>query len=524
MFRRLPVFQCQESSLVVLAAAMIQAIETQDGQKVLDKALGIPDDDENTSQLPNGEFRLPSGYTYFGQFVDHDITFDPVSSLQRQNDPDALVDFRTPRFDLDSVYGKGPSDDPYAYQSDLRLLEGGALGPGDRNDLPRASNGRAIIGDPRNDENKIVSQLHATFLRLHNRVVDWVAQNEPRLADTPNNHFKRAQQIVRWHYQWVVVHDFLRRIVGDDPYNPEDGMVAQILGPERYTTAGSEEHIVRPHLLFYHWRNKPYIPIEFSVAAYRYGHSMARPSYHINQFLMANRPEPSPVPGLEGVIAQRIPFFTQSEGPRDSMNGFAPIPGQWGVDWSFLLPMGGETNLPQPSYKIDTVLVHPLGSLPDRVAHAEDLVPGFPPQVAQSLAFRNLLRGLRLGLPGGEHVAHAMGVTPDPKAAIDSAALQTAIDSFGITQQMVEATVADLDGKTPLWYYILKEAALLDGAHLGPVGARIVAEVLIGLLWGDPLSYLSVQPDWTPFLPRCDGTAEGPYTLADLVKFAVGTD
>jgi hypothetical protein len=523
MFRRLPVFQCQPASLVVLAAAMIQELETEAGQTVLDKALGVADDDENTSRLSNGEFRLPAGYTYFGQFVDHDITFDPVSSLHRQNDPDALVDFRTPRFDLDSVYGKGPADDPFAYEDGLKLLEGNPLGPGDRRDLPRATNGRAIIGDPRNDENKIVSQLQATFLRLHNRVLDWVAENEPSLAATPDNHFKRAQQIVRWHYQWVVIQDFLRRIIGDDPSTPDQGMVADILRPEAYQTGGGEELAIRPRLLFYHWRRQPYIPVEFSVAAYRYGHSMARPSYHINQFLFENRPEPEDVPGLVGVSAQRIPFFTQSDGPRDSMNGFAPIPEQWGVDWSFLLSLGKEPNLPQPSYKIDTSLVHPLGALPDRVAKAESLVPGFPPQIAQSLAFRNLLRGLRLGLPGGEHVARAMGVAPDPRIRIDADTLKTATDSFGITQQQVDDTVADLTGKTPLWYYILKEGELREGAHLGPVGGRIVAEVLIGLLSGDPLSYLSVQPDWAPFLPRRDGSAEGSYTLADLVAFAAGS-
>ena len=122
MFRRLPVFQCEEASLVVLAAAMIQGFEMDGAQKFLDKPLGVEDEDENTSRLSNGEFRLPSGYTYFGQFVDHDITFDPVSSLHRQNDPDALVDFRTPRFDLDSVYGKGPSDDPFAYEDGLKQV------------------------------------------------------------------------------------------------------------------------------------------------------------------------------------------------------------------------------------------------------------------------------------------------------------------------------------------------------------------------------------------------------------------
>ena len=105
---------------------------------------------------------IPAGYTYLGQFIDHDITFDPTSTLQRVNDPDALVDFRSPRFDLDSIYGSGPIDEPFQYQrgtSGMRMLLG-QNASGDR-DLPRNTEGTALIGDPRNDENTIVSQMHA---------------------------------------------------------------------------------------------------------------------------------------------------------------------------------------------------------------------------------------------------------------------------------------------------------------------------------------------------------------------------
>ena len=125
------------------------------------------------------ESGIPAVYTYLGQFIDHDLTFDPASSLQQQDDPDGLVDFRTPRFDLDNVYGKGPDDAPYLYHADNtfilgRKLTGAASNPNAR-DLPRSrpddkdpddsaqedlnNPRRAIIGDPRNDENLIVSQL-----------------------------------------------------------------------------------------------------------------------------------------------------------------------------------------------------------------------------------------------------------------------------------------------------------------------------------------------------------------------------
>ena len=160
------------------------------------------DDEENAG--------IPAGYTYLGQFIDHDITFDPASSLQQQNDPDALVDFRTPRLDLDSLYGRGPDDQPYMYDGNKFRL-GRPLFENDQatkaRDLPRFNdpndpNGarRALIGDKRNDENVIVSQLHAAMLQFHNKLVD---------DRIPTATFREIQQQVRWHYQWIVVNDFL---------------------------------------------------------------------------------------------------------------------------------------------------------------------------------------------------------------------------------------------------------------------------------------------------------------------------
>src|SRR5450432_1903707 len=124
-----------------------------------------PDDEENTGNTHHKG--ISSGYTYLGQFIDHDITFDPASSLQKQNDPNSLEDFRTPRFDLDSLYGRGPDDQPYLYADGRSFILGptlsGAAANPNAKDLPRsqpAGNAqRAIIGDPRNDENVIISQL-----------------------------------------------------------------------------------------------------------------------------------------------------------------------------------------------------------------------------------------------------------------------------------------------------------------------------------------------------------------------------
>ena len=155
--------------------------------------------------------RISAGFTYLGQFIDHDITFDPTSQLQKVNDPDALVNFRTPRLDLDSLYGAGPADQPYLYEWWTGDDRGIKLLVGD-DDLPRNDQDRALIGDPRNDENLILAQLHLLFIRFHNRVVDHVRDDR---GLTGAELLAEAQRIVRWHFQWIVGHDFLRRVLGD---------------------------------------------------------------------------------------------------------------------------------------------------------------------------------------------------------------------------------------------------------------------------------------------------------------------
>src|SRR5262249_29573125 len=195
--------------------------------------------------------------------------FDPSSSLQRQNDPDALVDFRTPRFDLDSVYGRGPQDQPYLYDTAddgprCFLLGTELTGQGVGHDLtafdlPRsaASQARAIIGDPRNDENVIVSQLQGLFLRFHNYVA----------RQMRNCTFEDVQREVRFHYQWLVLHDFLPKVVSGD--------VLRDVLPHHHHNSNVRLH--PPKLEFYQPKQDLFMPLEFSAAAYRFGHSMLRP-------------------------------------------------------------------------------------------------------------------------------------------------------------------------------------------------------------------------------------------------------
>jgi len=371
MFRNLPVFeladeQQRDAELEALAASMVQEDEP-------DKSLDAEDDDQNED--------IPAGYTYLGQFIDHDITFDPISSLRRQNDPDGLVDFRTPRFDLDSVFGRGPADQPFLYQSDdkAKLALGRPVDKGSGQgafDLIRLGD-TAVIGDPRNDENLIVSQLQSVFLRFHNAVVDHVRQDGA--FSEPDDILKEAQRLVRWHYQWIVVHDFLRNhIVGpdivDDILQPTTYTVAQLpagtANPDSEPIGPVSVSVTRAALRFYKFENDPFMPVEFSAAAYRFGHSMVRPSYFFNDFVRGFT-EPN-----------RTPIFSDDPDPLANLNGFRALPDDWGFDWKYFFATDETPHLPQPSYRIDDELVHPLGTLP-----GEPPAPGF-----RSLARRNLQR------------------------------------------------------------------------------------------------------------------------------------
>ncbi len=482
MFRNVPVPEYRAEDVAALAATMIAPVDPRDDEPL--RAAEPPDHRENPS--------IPAGYTYLGQFVDHDVTFDPVSSLQRQNDPDGLHDLRTPSLDLDCLYGRGPADQPYLYRNGFLPAPHPALGfdqrgvtflPGaEPGDLPRNSEGRALIGDPRNDENVIVSQLHVTFLRFHNRMVERVFEEH---GLTGQDLFAEAQRLVRWHYQWVVVHDFLPRIVDGDPGDGstrDSGVVGDVLRAETYATSGGGTgRFHRPELRFYHWHVQPFLPVEFSVAAYRYGHSAVRPSYVINDAVHRQRG------------GRRVPILAASGDPRASLRGFRPLPDHWGVEWKYFFDV--DANLPpQRGFRIDTHLSAPLGGLP--------WLPEMP-----SLAQRNLVRGLRMGLPSGQGVARAMGIAPLPDADL----------GFGGGANGARRA-RGFASNAPLWFYVLREAELLAGGrHLGPVGGRIVAEVLVGLVAGDPASWINVEPDWRPPL-ACNGR----FGMPELIRFASG--
>lgn len=435
-----------------------------------------------------GNSRIPAGFTYLGQFVDHDITLDLTSIGEKQADPQATENFRTPALDLDSIYGLGPDGSRQLYARNSADESGKTPGPkfligktinvalggvtGDhRNDLPRSPEGFALIGDHRNDENLLVAQTHLAMLKFHNKVCDRIAGGGKSASQV----FAEARQIVTWHYQWMVLHDFVERLT-------EPGIVARILHEGRR---------------FYRFRKLPYMPVEFSGAVYRLGHSMVRQAYSHNRIFTGG-----------GVTIATLDLLFQFTGLSGQIVGdLAPNPpagplplpvlsSNWIIDWRRFYdfaPTANPAGVPLGvTRKIDPFVVPELHTLPGG---------------GGSLPFRNLRRGVMLGLPSGQDVASAMNIrkplTPEE------------------ISQGTDGAVAkkhNLHTQTPLWYYILKEAQVRGGGErLGPVGATLLAEVFIGLVHGDHQSYLWQRgPSWKPDLPS---QKAGTFTMADLLRF-----
>ncbi len=382
------------------------------------------------------ESRTPAGFTFFGQFVDHDITLDTSSSLDQQSDPAAIRNMRTPTLELDSVYGAGPEASMHLYDQEHegRLLTGTEENP---DDLPRNRQGIALIGDPRNDENGIISQLHLAFLRFHNVVLELVEEGKVPGIRYFDDDFQEAQRLVRWHYQWIIVNEYLPLII--------DPRVLRSIDQNGLTLYSG---------------HTPFIPVEFAVAAFRFGHSQVRNRYRLSP----------------GRVVQLFPP------PFDKvLTSFAPVPEENVIDWSFFFDITNRT--PQGGRVIDAKVVRELFQLP--------FVPEGSPD---SLPLRNLLRGQTFSLPSGEMVAHRMNVEP-------------------LTPEQLGT---DLE-QHPLWFYLLKEAETGREDRLGLVGGRIVAETLIGLMHCDPQSFASVAPNWRPTLPA---RRPGTFTMADLLNIA----
>jgi hypothetical protein len=470
------------------------------------KAL-IVDPTINGNPTPTDEYgsnpdnpTMTAGSTFVGQFIDHDITFDQTSQLGVPQNPLTSPNTRTPALDLDSVFGGGPGLRPDLYVPD----RDGTVGPrlkigtgGVHEDIPRLSNGdgtySALLGDPRNDENVMIAGLHCAHILFYNRVLDQLgnldldafptAQNN---QGTPYDAFLQARQVTLWHYQWLLVNEHLPQIAGSQILNDVLHNGNRFYAPPQ---------------------GDAFMPIEFGAAAYRFGHSMVRPSYRAN-FTSGSGDSTNPsADPFFGLVFD--PTQANFNGPiasdRDDLLGGFPAARRY-IGWQTFFDLGdGQV---KNNKRVDPIISSVLFTLPEpAIAPHTQTTPTVLPQ-------RNLLRQLTWGLPSGQAIAQTMGV--DSLGSADLADIASVYRPFGTS--------------TPLWYYLLAEAkTAADGLHLGPVGGRIVAETLIGLLRADPTSYLAVAPDFRPFLgtdltlgptPNPNIAGDRTYTRAHFLYYA----
>lgn len=375
-------------------------------------------DCEDIDDSPESLGETAAGWPIFGQFVAHDITADR-SILRSQANTAKLRNARSPQLNLECLYGDGPTGHPFLYRRDdpAKFLLGS-----DGTDVQRNAEGIAVIGDPRNDSHMLMSQLHLAMLKAHNAFVD-----ETRRAGEANDRvFDEAARQLRWHYQWIILNEFLPAVVGPT-------LVDQVLrdGPRWFRPA-----------------HGAFIPLEFADAAYRYGHAQIRNRYRLN------------------LHTDPVPLFPD-------LLGFRAVPREHTVDWTLFFDAPGATSV-QRSKRIDGKLVRALIALPLAVTGECEI------DDHHSLAVRDLQRGQGVGLPSGEAVARHLGIAP-------LASKEVGIASTG------------WHGETPLRYYILREADAFTGGHrLGPVGGRIVTEVLVGLIDADATSFRQNSRDWRP--------------------------
>ena len=382
-------------------------------------------------------FAIDAGYTYFGQFVDHDVTLDATTPRVPGS----------PLLDLDSLYGLGPRPGSPLYGHGPEPLHGARLRLGGRRDtelalaredLPRDDAGHALIGDKRNDENLIVSQLHLLFIRFHNRMVEQVATPGMPVIRV----FQEARRLVCWHYQWLIVNDFLPKVAGSP------AVQAALAGELAVKAVGRD----------------------FASAAYRFGHSMVREDYKLND-------------------GPSVPLFRtrgSNPDPARTLAGGRRLPADLVIDWKHFFRIGDHS--PQRSKLIDASLSTEF----DEMLGMKDT----------SLALLDLLQGVEDKLPTGTALTEG---TPDALKA------EELLGRLGELDDDTRGLVVE---RTPLWYFVLCEAEARgdNGKRLGPVGARIVAEQLIGLLYADDESYLVRDPDWRPAFS----------SLAGFVSFALG--
>jgi Animal haem peroxidase len=441
-----------------------------------------------------GPSSVPAGFTYLGQFIDHDLSFDKTQVMLGESvSPTELLQGRSPSLDLDSLYGAGPDDPESAkfYRDGVHLKMGRTVavppdGVKDGFDLPRNTTGgaaarrKALIPDHRNDENLAVAQTHLAFIRFHERVVD-------TLPPTPvAQRFPKARRLVVNHYQWMIRTDYLPRIC--DP-----GVVDDVFSNGR--------KIFEPGV---DATTVPTMPIEFAIAAFRLGHSMIRQAYDWNRRFDDG--------------AGTLDLLFEFSGTGGSLGGDTRLPSNWIADFRRLYDFteAGRADLAPPPGKlnrakrIDSRLVRVLKNLPPG-SFGGPPVPFDDPTA--NLAFRNLTRARMVRLATGQQMAAHLRANGVPVTTLTPSQVVQGNGGADL-DNLTQAQRQQVRTETPLFFYILREAEL-NGGKLAGVGARIVAETFHRAMEGSQPSIVR-NAAWRPsFGPDSD-----TFRMTDLLLFA----
>lgn len=406
----------------------------------------------------NMEGPADAGMTFFGQFVDHDITLDVTSAIGKKIDVRTIRDVRTPNLDLDCVYGAGPDGTPHMYHPTRsgELLFGNSI---NANDLARNSHGTALIGDPRNDENIIVSQVQGIFIQLHNILMSGMAaggamatsvhdcaamgvRNAALMEERPpvEKDFELSRRFVRLHYQWLVLHELLPSFV-----------------TQRCIDLAMQDYVFGD--------DGAILPTEFSGACYRFGHATVQQQYTLR-------------------AGKQVGLF--------DMQGFGPRSSEHDIDFGLFFGKGAQKARP-----VGTQVAKTLFALPQSVvSRMKDIIwkdDNDPDEAAiteaqfRKLAVRNMLRDRSaLKCASGQQVARWLGKNV-PDFAVTELGPHPELTKRGIT-------------KTPLWYYALAEADHAKEGKLDGVGGLIVASVIVRILRLERESILGVGfKPWSEF-------------------------
>jgi hypothetical protein len=433
----------------------------------------------------NSNSTIPAGYTYLGQFIDHDISKDALGGVDPATLPPKelgeLIQLRTPSLDLDSLYGSGDTEhlvefDPSDFAKFAIGIAHSSAGAANNfpNDLFRDNSSidkpaKALIGDPRNDENLAVAQTHLAFMKFHNAVVDVLRRRNLNPNVDAIALRNQAREIVVKHYQSIVLHDFLKHFVDNAVY--ADVIVN---GNAKFFKVISAE--------------LPFMPIEFSAACYRW-HTLIRDDYNWNRVFNANK----------GTLELLFRFTGLQN--QDKQIGFNPgdktLPSNWIVDWTRFYDFTSR-NIPSNGLNF----TKPIDTLLSATLHSFG-----PPRSPMNLAVKNLIRGSRVGLPCAQDIAWLTGIP-----ALTEQQLLAGTGAQGAILEKHE-----FHKKTPLWYYLNREAEIAGTGKFGTLGSTIICEVFHGLTKGSRISILD-ENDWKP---DADLLPADPnfYTMPDLLFF-----